>query len=593
MKIRIWFATAIFMIATYAHAIPVSIVSHQWISKIVDSRNNVTIRPGSVYEISTYFEQIFSGLQPKFKYIFRDTGLGAADPIYPIYQQGNQQSWLQLLSAMLSEKHRHIDHYSKVKTPEGCIVHSAYWLRHIDEFPEQWHTEREQGYTLVDIGFDYYESATPDILCGKHKAHPISAEKDNPIYLIKSYAKDFTDYESLPAELLEKLETKIGLLKLVNEEFSGDKWPRYDKVYSLEENSMWYYNDYIDNYYGQNKTVPQPYFNNIKRPSDLFIEPDDHIQNTVTLSSLIGEEGFNELLKHLHGNPVEHYSTLLEPGDDHFSVNQIDQRHIYTKGLDFWKIKNVNQTISNPDNYQLVSMVIRPYQLVDGYQIEEKVIPQMRFVFQLNDPEQDKLTEQLFIHIMFDGVDRSETDKSLKEKHKQFLLDYDNALTSSEKLYDFIQHYKQAGVQDINFSSSLTGIWVFGSLSRSHNPEFKLLPLKIERQGVDVGYYSSVWDMSLFRDTIKNTSNLQRKESLQNHLGKITPAEYRDPKRHDVHNITFKDMTCSACHQMSGRDGVHLAINDNLDPRITSQVRATEFMIKELARQLEFGQTFW
>ena len=592
MKIKLAFLFAAGLSAN-ANAIPVSIVSHQWVSKIVDSRNNVTIRPGSVYEINTYFEEIIDGTKPKFKYIFRDTGLGAADPIYPIFQQGHQESWLQLIPAMWSDNKRHIDHYSKVETPEGCIVHSAYWVRHIDQFSGQWHTEREQGYTLVDIGFDYYESPTPEILCGKHKAHPIVNPEQNPITLLKQYSEDFSSYDSIPEELLSKLETKIALLKLIDEEFSQDKWPRYDDVYSLADNSMWYYTGDIDQYYGQNKAIPQPILNNAKKPSDFYIEADTFLQNEITLSSLISEFDFEKFIQHLNGQPSPFYKQNLEPGDDHFSISQINDSNIYTNGLQMWPIDNINTTIMNPDNYKLVSIIVRPYEKTEVFQNRYTIIPEMRFVFQLQDPETNQFTEQLFIHLMFDGVNRTLKDNQLKQQHKQFLIDYDQSLASPETIRDFVNKYKQSSVNTINYSSSLTGIWVFGSLTRDNHHSKQLTSNKIIRHGVDVGYYSTVWDLSLIRDTIKKTSSPKQKKLLSQSLSNLTTTRYRDPKRHDVEKITFQNTTCAGCHQMGGRDGVHIAMNDNIDPRFQSKTRASEFMIKELARQLEFGQSFW
>ena len=139
---------------------PVSIVRHRWQVKVVES-NHVTLRPGSIYDIVTYFEQNLSWPNPSFNYLFLDTGLGTADPIYPVFQRGRQASWGQLLPAMWSDENRHIDHESMLETPEGCRVQSAYWVRHIDEFPERWQAERAAGYTLVDISFNYLHPSSP------------------------------------------------------------------------------------------------------------------------------------------------------------------------------------------------------------------------------------------------------------------------------------------------------------------------------------------------------------------------------------------------------------------------------------------------
>ncbi len=542
--------------------------------------------------IACFYFRNSSGVQPKFKYVFRDTGLGTADPIYPIYQKGFQKSWLQLIPALWSEQKRHIDHYSEVETPEGCTVYSAYWVRHIDEFPDRWHDERAAGYTLVDTGFDYYESTNPDAECGKHKVNLPVSEENNPIYQLKKYADSFDGYESLPDELINKVESKIGLLKLVNEEFSRTKWTRYDDLYNLQDNSMWYYIDGIENYYGHNKTIPQLDLIHATKPSDYFIETNSELSSKLKLNTLINNNEFNKLVSHLKGNPDNRYQSVLEPGGDHFSISQVNKINIYTSGLELWNIKNIEQTISNPNNYKLVSMVIRPYEEVDDYSFKKKIIPEMRFVFQLHDPEANKLTEQVFIHLTFDGVDRNVIGPELKKQHRSFLMDYDQVVANANKIIPFINKYKERGVQKLNFSSSLTGIWVFGSLSKTYNPDRVLESVKIQRQGVDVGYYSTAWDSILIRAKMEETNGLT-KATLQEHLDALTPDEYRDPKRHDVNKITFNEMTCAGCHQMSARDGVHMAINDNVDPRFTSNTRVTEYMIKELARQLQFGADFW
>ena len=38
---------------------------------------------------------------------------------------------------------------------------------------------------------------------------------------------------------------------------------------------------------------------------------------------------------------------------------------------------------------------------------------------------------------------------------------------------------------------------------------------------------------------------------------------------------------------MAGRDGVHVLLNDGLDRRITTPYRATEYVFRELDRQLK------
>ncbi len=109
-----------------------AIVRHHWQATIVES-NHAALRPGSVYDMITYFEQNFGLARPTFNYRFLDTGLGTADPLYPLYQSGFQAGWNQLLPAFFSRKNRHLDHFSTVRTPEGCQVDAIYLVRHIDE----------------------------------------------------------------------------------------------------------------------------------------------------------------------------------------------------------------------------------------------------------------------------------------------------------------------------------------------------------------------------------------------------------------------------------------------------------------------------
>ena len=141
-------------------------------------------------------------------------------------------------------------------------------------------------------------------------------------------------------------------------------------------------------------------------------------------------------------------------------------------------------------------------------------------------------------------------------------------------------------MQTLSWSSSLTGIWVFGILSRSYNAERALEAAPIIRDGVDVGYYSSAYDTVLFRLAIGTTKGDEQAE-LRRVLADLTPAFYRDPKRHDPEALTFNRVTCAQCHQMAGRDGVHVLLNDGLDRRITTPVRATEYEFRELDRQLK------
>ena len=151
---------------------------------------------------------------------------------------------------------------------------------------------------------------------------------------------------------------------------------------------------------------------------------------------------------------------------------------------------------------------------------------------------------------------------------------------------DFIQD-AIAGrpVQTASWSSSLTGLWVFGMLSRSYNAERALEPVQIVRGGVNIGFYSSAYDNTLFREAIAKTDGVE-KADLQSVLDDLTPTTYRDPRRHDPEALTFNRITCAQCHQMAGRDGVHVLLNDGLDRRIATPYKATEYVFRELDRQL-------
>ena len=57
--------------------------------KILES-NTSSLRPGSVYDVATYFELLPRFPKPGYNYEFIDSGLGATEPLYPMYQKGKQ-----------------------------------------------------------------------------------------------------------------------------------------------------------------------------------------------------------------------------------------------------------------------------------------------------------------------------------------------------------------------------------------------------------------------------------------------------------------------------------------------------------------------
>ena len=157
---------------------------------------------------------------------------------------------------------------------------------------------------------------------------------------------------------------------------------------------------------------------------------------------------------------------------------------------------------------------------------------------------------------------------------------------------DLIRTGTRRPIQTLAMSSSLTGIWVFANLSRSFDPDRKLSAVRIVRQGIDVGYYSTAYDTDLFRQEM-NQSSGERKEALAAYLDDLTPRFYRDPRRMDPHVVDFNRMTCAQCHQTAARDGVHMTINDRLDRRITSPIRASEYIYREIDRQLQLSPDHW
>ena len=157
-------------------------------------------------------------------------------------------------------------------------------------------------------------------------------------------------------------------------------------------------------------------------------------------------------------------------------------------------------------------------------------------------------------------------------------------------LADFVEEFTRARpMMAISFSSSMTGTWVFGALSRAYNTDRNLEAVRIVRDGVDVGYYSSSFDNDVFNETIAASTGAQ-KALLQSHMDDITVAYYRDPKRMDTTAIRFDRVTCAQCHQTAGRDGVHMSFNDGLDSRYKEAIRGTEYLYHEADRQLQVGQ---
>lgn len=584
-------------VAEYGNDYPLAVVRHRWQEVITDS-NHAALRPGSVYDILTHFEQNSGLPQPRFNYLFFDTGLGAADPIYPVFQTGWQESWPQLIKAGLSDKNRHIDHFSTGDTPEGCRIQSAYWVRHIDEFPNQYKDLRAQGYTLVDISFDYYSKLRPDAQCGKHKAHEADAHFD-PFAAIYPYASTFTSLKDIPPELLARYEAKVGVLKLVTQDFetSTDHWKTYAQSYSLRDNSMWFYPGGFKPDYGVNTPRTQSGLTAMTTPADLIVAGTPALQSRFDLNHTVPREDFAKVLDMLEGRPVPGYDAAHEPGGDTLDIaTQVTPKNFYTSGTTTEPIRDVVSDVSDPAHYKLVSIILRPAEPeADVHFAAPQDIPQVRIVYQLMSPRvPGRAYEQLFLHLDFDAVDRLASPAVRRQAADAFLRAADHVVAlrkakrpeAEQATADFVAATATpARLQTLSWSSSLTGIWVFGNLSRSYNAAREMKPARIVRDGIDLGYYSSAYDNVVFRQTIAAAQGA-RKAALSQVLDDLTPRFYRDPRRHDPQALAFNRVTCAQCHQMAGRDGVHVSFNDGLDRRVTEPSRATEYVYRELDRQL-------
>ena len=597
------------LFAYYGNDYPLAVVRHRW-QEVITESNHAALRPGSVYDILTHFEQNSGYTRPRFNYFFFDTGLGAADPIYPVFQKGWQESWPQLIKAGLSEQNRHIDHFSVGDTPEGCRIESVYWVRHIDEFPDMYKDLRAQGYTLVDISFDYYSKLRPNAQCGKHKANDADPNFD-PMKAIYPYAPTFKTFSDIPPALLAKYEAKVGVLKLVTQNFekSTDHWAGYAQSYSLRDNSMWFYPDGFKPDYGINTPRTQSGLTALTKPADLIYAGTPALQDRFALNHTLPTQDFGKLMNALEGKPVPGYDASKEPGGDTLDIKaQVTPKNFYTSGTTIEPIRDVVSDVSDMAHYKLVSIILRPAEpeadvhfsdsSQDGPQHSPHVqdVPQVRMVYQLMSPRvPGRAYEQLFLHLDFDAVDRMAPPEQRQQAAAAFLRAADRVAAlrqakspdADKAAADLVAATVAARpLQTLSWSSSLTGIWVFGILSRSYNDARVLQAAPIVRDGVDLGYYSSAYDNVVFRQAIADGHGDEQAGLLAKVLDDLTPRSYRDPRRHDPLTLTFNRVSCAQCHQMAGRDGVHVSFNDHLDRRVTEESRATEYVYRELDRQL-------
>jgi hypothetical protein len=568
-------------------------------AKILES-NNVTLRPGSVYDTSTYFESLLGLPQPGFNYEFLDAGLGVAEPVYPMQQKGRQGSYAQLIPAFFSENNRHIDHYAAVETPEGCRVDSAYLSRSLAEYPDAaLKQQRDEGYTVMVLRLDYYTRLQPGAECGRHRANDPDPNFD-PVKFMATY-HDAMYLSDFPQKQLERFEAKSGVIFHIRQTIYPD-WPKYD-LNKLRDNSLWYYPQGHSIDYGISKPRPQPGLAYFKLPRHMLIEATAETDAAFPLNALLRDDEFQKVLNFLWGRPTPDFDPGKEPGHDTFQLSDVTEANYYTSGLYIEPIKDVVGDVSDPKHFRLVAISLKPYEQQDDIAWEGlRVVPQLRFVYQLMDPRHpDRAFEQLYLHLKFDAVDRLADENTQQAQHLKFLSRLDELTQARETqaedyqelLCKFVRDYTSARpVEQLAFSSSLSGIWVFGTLSRDENRSRELLPVRIVRDGVDVGYYSSNYDNDIFRAE-QDKATGARKAELTQHLDDLTVSFYRDPKRQNAAAINFNRVTCAQCHQTSARDGVHMAFNDGLNKDITSPAEVTEYFFHDADEQLKLGMTYW
>jgi hypothetical protein len=568
-------------------------------TKILES-NNVTLRPGSVYDTFSYYEVLLGLPRPEFNYEFYDAGLGAAEPVYPMHESGHQGSYARLIPSMFSKSKIHIDSLASVDTIEGCHVDSGYLSRNISQYPTgEFQRERDEGYDMMVLRLDYYTRLHPDAKCGRHMANDPDPGFE-PMKFIEKY-QDAMYLSDFPQKELARFEAKTGMLRQARQEiFLADA--RFD-LKKLTENSLWYYPNGHAFDFGISQARPQSGLSDFKLPRHMVVEATPETQAAFPLKSALKADDFQKLLNFWSGHPTADFDPEKEPGHDTFRISDVTQANVYTSGLHLENIKDAAADVSDPAHFKLVAMSVKPYERQDDMSWDGlRVVPQIRFVYQLMDPRQpDRPVEQLYLHLKWDVVDRLASADVQKKKHLDFLARVDElthareteAPNREEMLQKFIADFTSARpVEQVAFSSSLTGIWVFGALSRDMNQARELLPIRIIRNGVDVGYYSSMYDNDIFQNEADKAMGERKKELLQV-LDDMKPGFYRDPKRQNANALDFNRVTCAQCHQTSGRDGVHFSFNDELNEKIKSKVYVTEFFFHDADEQLRAGMKYW
>lgn len=564
--------------------------------KIVES-NTSSLRPGSIYDVSTYFESLLRAPMPGYNYEFIDSGLGATEPLYPMYQKGHQASYAQLIPAMFSEEARHIDHRSSLTTPEGCKVDSAYLLRHITEYPDDmFKKERAEGYTRVVVRLEHYTKLRADAQCGRHIAHDPDPNFDPMKFMWENRnAMTFADF---PQDQLWRFEAKLSVNWPMIEQ-RGYERTLFD-LRDLKKNSLWYYPEGHKFDYGVNTPRPQTDLEAFKLPRQTVVEADAKLQADYPLKKLLKTDEFGKVLAFMNGEPFPGYDAATEPGKDVLRLSDVTGENAYTSGLKMEKIKDVVADVSNMDNFRLVGLTLKPQEPhLDKDWTGERIVPQVRFVYQMINPRDPAhVFENLFLHLKWDTSDRLADEKTRTGQQDYFLKRVDEVTKAREngsgeaEVRALIREFTQIRpVHSISFSSTLTGTWIFGNIERNNITQ-KLEAIKTVRQGIDYGYYSSVFDTDQLREEIAKTEG-DRKAELQKTLDALTVTTFRDPKRMDAHALRFNTVSCAQCHQMSGRDGVHMSINDGINDKIKTPTIVSEYYFHEADAQLKGDMQKW
>ena len=488
---------------------------------------------------------------------------------------------------------------------EGCQVDSLYMLRHIDEFPpDQYAQERDEGYDKIVIRFEYYTRLRSDAQCGKHRSNP--AIRDfNPMKIYKKFRKigkkgamALTDF---PPDFVARAEAHISAIVHIEENRKTKTIPRLE-LKRLDTNSLWYYSEGRTLDYNMKEPIQLGAFNTSILPSQLVIPASDEIKKNFTLRKVLRAEEFEVMQDFLSGKPLPNYDSTLEPGGDVLDVTKILDdpiQYIFNSGLDRRPLDgDFLSRILNPDHFALVGIAIKPFESVtDVLFSEPQTVPQIRLVYQLMDwVKPGRPLEQLYFHLNFDAVDRYAAPETRASQHQQFLehiaifSTFANEMAKQIGLNSILRKVTARPVDAFAFSSTLSGNWIFGALSRSENREYRLKPMRIKREGIDYGYYSSVYDNDLLRKGIQDATEEPRKTRLTRILEDQIVTDYRDAKRIDVHALNFQRVTCAQCHQTAARDGVHMSFNDHIDKRFTYPIIATEFVHREAQRQLQRTQ---